>query len=154
MSTVVTLCEHGRMVKLRVRFLAFKYYGSNFNINETVSKFLLSSKDGNQNLRHQIMFLKTLGPQPSWKSAWELLGQSQFWLCPNVFLLYENTCAASETANYGNDFEMVTVLTLLLSSGQKWPKTVLNSREGACTLNDLTTCATIIFDLEVKIIVT
>ena len=36
------------MVKLRVRFLDFKYYRSNFNTNETLTEFLWSSKDRNQ----------------------------------------------------------------------------------------------------------
>ena len=40
MSKVIRLCDHGRMVKLLVGFLAFKYYGSNFNTNETLTQFL------------------------------------------------------------------------------------------------------------------
>ena len=45
MSNVIRLCDHWRMVKLWVRFLAFKHYRSYFNTNKTLTEFLLSLKD-------------------------------------------------------------------------------------------------------------
>ena len=56
MSEVIQLCDHGQMVKLCVRFFYISnIIGVHFETNETLTKFLLSSKDEDLSFRHQLV---------------------------------------------------------------------------------------------------
>ena len=51
MSKVVSICG-----ELWLRWKPFLYNKSHFNTNETLTKFLLSSKGKNQDQKHQLVF--------------------------------------------------------------------------------------------------